>query len=98
MTRQHTAVLGWAAALLLAAGFTALGHWQLLRMQQKQQLLEQAAHVREHPVALRPALARQAGLQWATGPGRFLPQRILLDNQMRAGRAGLRVYQPFVPE
>ncbi|MCF5943560.1 SURF1 family protein, partial [Xanthomonas perforans] len=45
MTRKHTAVIGWCLALLVSAGFAALGHWQLQRMQSKQALLDRAAHV-----------------------------------------------------
>jgi cytochrome oxidase assembly protein ShyY1 len=95
MTRQHTRVGLWIAALLLAAAFVGLGRWQLQRMHGKEQLLEAAAHVRDHTVALSQALARPAALAWTSGSGRFLPQRILLDNQTHDGRAGVRVYQPF---
>ncbi|MFT4249349.1 MAG: SURF1 family protein [Pseudomonas sp.] len=95
MTRQHTRAALWIAALLLAAGFAGLGRWQWQRMHAKQQLLDAAAHVREHGVALPQALARPVPLAWVSGSGRFLPQRILLDNQTHAGRAGVRVYQPF---
>lgn len=98
MTRQHTRAGLWIAALLLAAAFAGLGRWQLQRMHAKQQLLDTAAHVRERTLALPGALARPATLAWVSGRGRFLPARILLDNQTHQGRAGVRVYQPFEPQ
>ncbi|WP_140726261.1 SURF1 family protein [[Pseudomonas] boreopolis] len=95
MMRQHTRMGLWLLALAVAAGFAGLGHWQWQRMQAKQRLLDTAAHVRDRTVALPQALARPPALAWVEGRGRFLPQRILLDNQTRDGRAGVRVYQPF---
>ncbi|MEA5124682.1 SURF1 family protein [Xanthomonas floridensis] len=93
MTRKHTAVLGWALAVLVSAGFASLGQWQLQRMHSKEALVERAAHVREKPLTLAQALASPQALSWATGRVRFLPQQVLLDNQLRDGRAGVRVYQ-----
>jgi surfeit locus 1 family protein len=94
MTRQHTRLLLWALALLLATGFAWLGRWQLQRMQFKQQLLDTAAHVREHSLPLAEALRRPPALAWVDGRGGLLPQRILLDNQSVDGQPGVRVYQP----
>ncbi len=93
MTRKHTAVLGWALAVLVSAGFAALGQWQLQRMHSKQALLERAAHVRETPLTLAQAMAARQQLAWVSGGVQFLPQQVLLDNQLHAGRAGVRVYQ-----
>ncbi|MFC0153854.1 SURF1 family protein [Xanthomonas dyei] len=93
MTRKHTAVLGWALAVLVSAGFVALGQWQLQRMHSKQALLERAAHVRDTPLTLVQAVAARQELAWVSGRVRFLPQQVLLDNQLHAGRAGVRVYQ-----
>ncbi|CAD0354900.1 SURF1 family protein [Xanthomonas hortorum] len=98
MMRKHTAVLGWCLALLVSAGFAALGYWQLQRMHSKQALLEHAAHVREMPLTLVQALATPHALAWASGDVRFLPQQVLLDNQLHAGRAGVRVYQLAAPQ
>ncbi|MCE4372720.1 SURF1 family protein [Xanthomonas hortorum] len=98
MMRKHTAVLGWCLALLVSAGFAALGYWQLQRMHSKQALLERAAHVREMPLTLVQALATPHALAWASGDVRFLPQQVLLDNQLHAGRAGVRVYQLAAPQ
>ncbi|WP_184621915.1 SURF1 family protein [Xanthomonas sp. 3058] len=93
MMHKHTAVLGWCLALLVSAGFVALGQWQLQRMHSKQALLERAAHVREMPLTLVQALATPHELAWVSGRVRFLPQQVLLDNQLHAGRAGVRIYQ-----
>lgn len=98
MMRKHTAVLGWCLALLVSAGFAALGYWQLQRMHSKQALLERAAHVREMPLTLVQALATPHALAWVSGDVRFLPQQVLLDNQLHAGRAGVRVYQLAAPQ
>ncbi|AZR28436.1 SURF1 family protein [Xanthomonas vasicola pv. arecae] len=98
MTRKHTAVFGWCMALLVSAGFAALGHWQLQRMHSKQALLDRAAHVRDTTLPLAQALATPHDLAWVRGPVRFLPQLVLLDNQLHDGRAGVRVYQLALPD
>lgn len=86
-------------AVSMSAGLAALGFWQLDRAGAKRALLDgvDAALARE-PVALHEALADPAGARfrrvWAEG--RFLADRqILLDNQLREGRPGVRVYLPF---
>jgi cytochrome oxidase assembly protein ShyY1 len=98
MTRKHTAAVGWCLALLVSAGFAALGHWQLQRMHSKQALLDRAAHVRDTTLSLAQALATPHDLAWVRGRVRFLPHLVLLDNQLHDGRAGVRVYQLAAPE
>lgn len=98
MTRKHTTVVGWCLALLVSAGFAALGYWQLQRMQSKQAVLDRAAHVRDTTWALPQALATPRELAWVRGRVHFLPHVVLLDNQLHDGRAGVRVYQLGVPE
>ncbi|QJD69154.1 SURF1 family protein [Xanthomonas campestris pv. badrii] len=98
MTRKHTAVVGWALAVLVSAGFASLGHWQLQRMHSKQALLDLAAHVRDTTLPLAQALNSPHELAWVRGRVRFLPQQVLLDNQLHDGRAGVRVYQLAAPE
>ncbi|WP_420008747.1 SURF1 family protein [Xanthomonas sacchari] len=92
--------LGWSVALAVAVCFCMLGRWQLQRMHEKQALLAQAAHVRDRPQTLADALrATPPGqLRWVHGAGRFLPGQILLDNQLRQGRSGVKVYQPFLAD
>ncbi|MEZ0471394.1 SURF1 family protein [Luteimonas sp. B3_2_R+30] len=103
MTRTRTLLFGWAMALAGIALFAALGSWQLGRQQQKQALLDAAARTlqqrdaRPLAVAADPAAARD--YDWAAGQGRYpdLPP-VLLDNQQRGGRPGVRVYRVFVPD
>lgn len=94
MTRQHTAVFGWVVAVLVAALFCALGGWQLQRMQQKEALLAQLPPSRGAALSLAQAVAAPDSLHWVRDQLQFLPGSVLLDNQLREGRAGIKVYQP----
>jgi len=94
--RRHTRLLGWMLALVAMAVFCLLGCWQLQRMQQKQALLQaQAAAAAQPPTTLSRALAAAGPVHGIVDHGRFLPGLVLLDNQMRHGRAGVKVYRPF---
>ncbi len=95
MMRQHTRLIGWTAAVLVMAVFCLLGRWQLQRMEQKQALLDQDVPARAQTLSLGDALAAPPQLRWVEDHGQFLGGTVLLDNQMREGRAGLKVYQPF---
>ena len=95
MMRQHTRLLGWLMALLAMAGFTALGLWQLQRMHAKQALLDAQAPAVAQAMPLAQALAAQGALHGVVDHGRFLPGVVLLDNQTRHGRAGVKIYRPF---
>ncbi|WNH54443.1 SURF1 family protein [Stenotrophomonas oahuensis] len=95
MMRQHTRLIGWVAAVGVMAVFCLLGRWQLQRMEQKQALLDQEVPARAQTLALGPALVAPPQLRWVEDHGQFLAGTVLLDNQMREGRAGLKVYQPF---
>lgn len=89
------------ALLVLAAGFTALGRWQVERAAENRDALEHyqdaaarpavsLAELRDDPAA---ALHRRVALR-----GRFLPgPHILLDNIVREGRPGYEVLTPFAP-
>lgn len=94
MTRQHTAIFGWAMAVLVAALFCALGAWQLQRMHQKEALLAQLPPSRDAALSLAQAVAAPDSLHWVRDQLQFLPGSVLLDNQLREGRAGIKVYQP----
>lgn len=94
MTRQHTAVFGWVLAVLVAAVFCGLGVWQLQRMHQKEALLAQLPPGRDNAVRLDQAAAAPDALHWVRDQLQFLPGTVLLDNQLREGRAGIKVYQP----
>ena len=93
MTRQHTNLFGWALALLVAAAFAAAGFWQLQRMHEKQALLAQVPPARDNAVPLARALAAPQTLHWVHDRLAFVDATVLLDNQLRDGRAGLKVYQ-----
>lgn len=87
-------------AVALAAGLCALGAWQLGRAQWKtahRDALARAAQLT--PVGLAAALAApsEAPLR-VEGSGRFdNAATVLLDNEVREGRAGVRVYTLFRP-
>ncbi len=95
--------LGWTLALLVAAGFVRLGIWQLARMHEKEAVLVSVQAVLAQRVARPLALAadpeRAESFDWAAGRGRFAEApAVLLDNQSRDGRAGVRVYRLFRPD
>ena len=102
MTFWRNPLAGWALALLGIALFTWLGFWQLDRMHEKQAMLDAVAAVLHdrQPVPLsRAADAGQArDYDWSAGDGHFadLPA-ILLDNQGRNDRVGVRAYRVFQP-
>lgn len=103
MSRGVTMAVGWMAALLAIATFSALGHWQLGRQQEKQLMLDQVAATiaAKAPLPLDAAAdpARARAFDWAAGSGRFVEvPAVLLDNQQRGGRAGVRAYRVFQPE
>ncbi|MFT3755464.1 MAG: SURF1 family protein [Pseudoxanthomonas sp.] len=94
--------VGWALALAVAGGFCMLGFWQLGRAQQKQALLDDAQKVldqhRPQPLSFAADAARARNFDWAAGEGEFVDApAILLDNQQREGRAGVRAYRLFQP-
>lgn len=93
MTRQHTGLFGWLLALAVAAAFSALGAWQLQRMHEKQALLAQVPPDRSEAMTLAQAMRAPQTLHWVHDRLEFLPATVLLDNQLREGRAGLKVYQ-----
>ncbi len=95
MMRQHTRVIGWLMAVLSMAAFTALGFWQLQRMHAKQALLDAQGPAVAQSLPLAQALAAPGALHGVADHGRFLPGVVLLDNQTRQGRAGVKIYRPF---
>lgn len=82
--------------------FAALGHWQLGRMHEKQAMLDAAQKVlsQRHAQPLASAVdpARRNDYDWAAGEGVFAAApAVLLDNQQREGRSGVRAYRLFQP-
>jgi len=84
---------GWLLALVFAGLFATLGGWQLQRMQAKQALLAQALPDQRLTVSLLQAQQSTQLLHWVRDTLHFQPITVLLDNQWRAGRIGIKVYQ-----
>jgi cytochrome oxidase assembly protein ShyY1 len=97
---RRTLVVGWTLALLGCALFARLGAWQLDRMHQKEAMLAsaQAVLARRDPQPLTTAAdaVHARDYAWSAGDGHFLDTpAILLDNQERDGRPGVRAYRVF---
>lgn len=103
MSRRGSLVLGWVLALLGIALFARLGLWQLARMHEKQAMLAAAHAVVSqrvpHPLSLAADASRASDYDWASGRGHFIAAPpVLLDNQARDERAGVRAYRVFQPD
>jgi surfeit locus 1 family protein len=95
------------AVVLIIAGvavFTRLGFWQIARMQEKRTTLDTVAAVlverKTLPLAqIANDSKRTSDYDWAAGSGTFADaDPILLDDQIRNGRVGIRVYRAFHAE
>lgn len=99
VTRRGRLLLGWIVALLAAALFARLGLWQTGRALQKEAMQAEAAQVlasrRALPLDAAADPQRVHALDWAAGSGHFIDRPLLLDNQQREGRVGMRLYAPF---
>lgn len=100
MTRRNTLLFGWGLALLVAVAFASLGSWQLSRMHQKEAMVEATGRVladkRALPLSAAADAARARDYDWAEGAGRFADApAVLLDNQSREERHGVRAYRLF---
>ena len=91
MTRRGTLWFGWTLALLAMAGFATLGFWQYGRMQEKEALLARASQAFDER-APKPLDSKIEGIAWVEGEGRIDARTLLLDNQLREGRPGVRMY------
>lgn len=103
MSRRVTFVFLWLLAIATITLFTNLGFWQLRRAVEKQSMLDAAAQVLTtrdvHPLSAAGDPDRAEAYDWAVGSGRFDARpELLLDNQQRNGRVGVRAYRIFVPE
>ncbi|KAF1712160.1 hypothetical protein CSC70_01100 [Pseudoxanthomonas kalamensis DSM 18571] len=90
-------------ALAGIALFCSLGIWQLGRAKQKEAMLAAVQQVlaerRPQPMALAADAVRAHEYDWVAGNGHFADApAVLLDNQLREGRAGVRAYRLFVPD
>lgn len=102
MARRMNPWVGWALALTVAAGFSSLGVWQYGREQEKRLKLDEAAQVLDRretkPLSAAGDATRMNAYDWAAGVGEFADApAVLLDNQQRDGRVGVRAYRLFVP-
>lgn len=102
MNRRTTWLLGWLLAAVVAGLFAKLGFWQLDRATYKQAMLDAAAGAQQQrstaSLALAGDLGRANDYDLAEGDGHFVAApAILLDNQQREGRVGVRVYRLFQP-
>lgn len=103
MRGSSALIAGWLFAIALAAAFASLGAWQLRRGGEKQAMLARVDAVLSRRDA-QPFAAAHAGMQagdyhWVGGGGRFADRPpVLLDNQQRNGRVGVRVYRVFEPD
>jgi surfeit locus 1 family protein len=102
VTRRQSLAFGWVLALLAMAGFARLGFWQYGRMHEKQAMLARAADVlrdrKPHPLDTVDANPDPlTSLHWVEGDGQVLAPTLLLDNQLREGRAGVRMYCVLQP-
>ena len=92
----------WILAIIVIALFCRAGVWQLDRAKQKQAMLAESQKVlaERKPLPLSAAAdpARGTAYDWTAGEGRFAPApEVLLDNQSRADRTGIRVFRVFLP-
>ena len=101
MNRRRTLVVGWSLAVLAIAVFASLGRWQLARMHEKQAMQDAVRHVldarRAQPLASAGDMRRARDYDWAEGEGAFAAAPpVLLDNQSRDQRPGVRAYRLFL--
>ncbi|GAB3312581.1 SURF1 family protein [Luteimonas notoginsengisoli] len=102
MSAVRSIVGWWLLALLVAAGLGALGAWQLDRMHRKQAMLDAVQQVlaqrTAQPLAIASDPGRKRDYDWAAGSGTFADApAVLLDNQQRDDRPGVRIYRVFQP-
>ena len=107
MASRHWLRPTWFAivlAIVAVALFVRLGAWQYGRMQGKQAAQSALARVLagRNPLPLAQTAsdpARAHDYDWAAGTGAFADREpILLDEQVRNGRFGVRVYRVFYME
>lgn len=102
MSRRAGRLLGWLLALVVIALFARLGFWQLARMHEKQAMLADVQAVLRarlpRPASAAADPARAHDYDWTAADGTFVDgPAVLLDNQARDERQGVRVYRVFQP-
>lgn len=92
---------GWLLAIVACLAFAGAGRWQLGRMQEKQAMLaraEQALTDPPQPLLLASVPTRARAYDRAAGRGTLADATVWLDNQLRDGRAGVRMYCVLLPD
>lgn len=102
MSRRRQLLVGWTFAALVLGLFVQLGLWQSRRALDKQVMLDASAQVlaqrRPQPLSVAGDRRRTQQYDWVAGQGMFAADApVLLDNQQRNGRVGVRVYRLFYP-
>lgn len=98
---MNRSLLWLLPTLILAALFTRLGYWQWQRgVDKDQRLVELTAMAEAAPTTLGAALAEASPrLRRVEVEGLLLGPTLMLDNQLRGGRAGVLVLNPLrVPD
>ncbi len=99
---SNVLVWGWLLALAAIVLFASLGRWQLGRMDEKQAKLDAAALALDahapQPLLLASDPKRADAYDWAAGSGSIAVSTVWLDNQMRAGKPGVRMYCVLLPD
>lgn len=102
MRLRRPSVFAVLLTLFGIAVFAALGMWQLRRAAYKEAVLAHFAHAANAPfMSLSDAVADRSpgAYPHVKVTGRLEGDRVyLLDDQMRAGRLGVMVFVPFLPE
>ena len=88
------AIIWFFPMLLGCAFFIFLGMWQIDRAQQKREIL--TAYAKAPKIALNQLKADTPLYSNVTGMGKWLPQQLLLDNQILNGRQGVHVLTPVL--
>ena len=100
MSRHGSLLVGWVLAMLGIALFARLGFWQLARMHEKEVMLARVQSVLEQrqpePLSVAADPARARAYDWSVAEGHFVDApAVLLDNQSRDDRPGVRAYRVF---
>lgn len=101
MSLRRARWLPWLVAVCAMALFARLGVWQFEKAGEKRAMLADAARAtsdrRPQPLAVLTDRERAGAYDWVVLRGRFAQTpAVLLDNQQRAGKVGVRAYRVFV--
>jgi cytochrome oxidase assembly protein ShyY1 len=96
---RTTLILFGVLAAVVAAGLAALGHWQLARAAAKEEMLariERAQSMAPRPIERVLAESSDPSFSAVTVTAAAeIDHQVLLDNQLREGRPGVRAYVPL---